>query len=152
MTVAVAVHFIVAIIHGAAHAVAHLWLSHVASLFGFAVIIAGPWIGLALMRLARRFGAWVIALTMTGSLVFGLTYHFLVPNPDHVTHVDLRWRSLFATTAVRVGLSEALGCGLAICFARERNSLRTFLLLGDQGLLVCPWCAHSLPRDIRLRH
>jgi len=75
------------------------------------------------MRLARRFGAWMIALTMAGSLAFGLAYHFLVPSPDHVAHVDSPWRSLFATTAVLVGVTEALGCGLAIYFARERNSL-----------------------------
>ena len=116
---AVAIHFMVAIVHGAAHAVAHVWLSHVASLVVFVVIIAGPWIGLALMHLARRSGAWIIAVTMAGSLVFGLVYHFLFPNPDHVAHVDPHWRPLFATTAVLVGVSEALGCGLAIHFARE---------------------------------
>jgi hypothetical protein len=87
----------------------------------FVVIIAGPWVGLVLMRLARRSGAWMIAATMAGSLVFGLMYHFIVPNPDHVAYVDPQWRSLFATTAVLVALTEALGCGLAIHFARERN-------------------------------
>ena len=114
----VAIHFIVSIIHGGAHAAAHVWLPPFANLFVFVVIIAGPLTGLAVMRSARRAGSWIVAVTMAGSLGFGLAYHFLVANPDHVTHVDARWRLLFAATAALLAVTEALGCGLAIHAAR----------------------------------
>jgi hypothetical protein len=114
-------HLLVSIVHGVAHAQAQVPLSRAANLFVFLVILAGPLIGLALTWPAARLGSWVIALTMSGSLVFGLVNHFVLASPDHVNHVDPQWRGLFATTAVLLAVTEALGAGLAIRFVRERN-------------------------------
>ena len=121
LTSAVLAHFLVSIVHGAAHAGAHVPLSRAANLFVFLVILAGPPVGLALTWPARRIGSWVIALTMAGSLVFGLVNHFVLVSPDHVAHVDPQWRALFATTAVLLAVTEALGSGLAIRLVRERK-------------------------------
>jgi hypothetical protein len=79
-------------------------------------------VGLALTWPAARIGIWTIAITMAGSLLFGIVNHFVFPSPDHVAHVDRHWRPLFTTTAVLLGLTEALGCGLAIRVARERKN------------------------------
>ena len=66
--------------------------------------------------------AALIAVTMAGSLVFGLVNHFVLDSPDHVAHVDPpRWL-LFATTATLLAITEALGVGLAIRVIRERNA------------------------------
>ena len=112
-------HLVVSLVHGIAHAQAHVPLSPAANLFVFIVILAGPLAGLALTWPARRLGSWVVAATLAGSLVFGLVNHFVLASPDHVAHVAPEWRPLFTATAILLAVTEALGSGLAIRLARE---------------------------------
>jgi hypothetical protein len=119
---AVLVHLFISFVHGLAHARAQVPLSSAANLFVYIVILAGPVIGLALAWPAQRLGAWLIAVAMAGSLVFGLVNHFGLPGPDHVAHVDPQWRLLFATTAALLAITEALGSSLAIRAIRERQA------------------------------
>ena len=123
LTAAVLLHLAISFVHGAAHAGADVPLSPAANLFVYIVILAGPILGLALTRLAWRIGNWVIAITMAASLVFGVVNHFLLASPDHVSHVAQQWRTLFATTAVLLALTEAVGSVLAIRLARERTQV-----------------------------
>jgi hypothetical protein len=123
LSAAVLGHLIVTIGHGAAHTGADIPLSRAASLFVFIVIVAGPLAGLALTWPALRIGSWVIAITMAGSLVFGFVNHFVIASPDHVAHVAAQWRPLFATTAVLLGATEALGAGLALRLVLERTKV-----------------------------
>jgi hypothetical protein len=116
-------HLVITIVHGTAHAKAQVPLSYLASLFVFAVILAGPLIGLAVMVFTQRVGAALIALTMAGALIFGLVNHFLIVSPDHVAHVDPRFRLPFLTTAVLLVLTEATGFGLAFYSTRVRRSI-----------------------------
>jgi hypothetical protein len=123
LTATVLAHLAVSMVHGVAHAQANVPLSPAANLFVYIVILAGPLIGLALTWWTPRLGGWLIALSMAASLVFGLVNHFVLASPDHVAHVDPQWRSLFATTAVLLAVTEALGVVLAARFlARERTS------------------------------
>jgi hypothetical protein len=115
-------HLIISFVHGAAHAQAHVPLSLAANLFVYIVILAGPLLGLVLAWKARRIGSLLIACAMAGSLVFGLVNHFVLASADHVSHVDPQWRALFATTAVLLAVTEALGFGLAIRVIRERKA------------------------------
>jgi hypothetical protein len=119
---AVLVHLLISFVHGLAHARAQVPLSRAANLFVYIVILAGPLIGVAMAWPAERVGAWLIAVTMAGSLVFGLVNHFGLAGPDHVAHVDPQWRLLFATTAALLAITEALGCSLAIRVIREGRS------------------------------
>lgn len=121
LTAVVLAHFLVAIVHGTAHTGAQVPLSRAANLFVFIVILAGPLAGLALTWPAKRIGAWFIAITMAGSLVFGVVNHFVLESPDHIAHVDPQWRTLFATTALLLAVTEGLACGLAVDVARERK-------------------------------
>jgi hypothetical protein len=114
-------HLVVSFVHGSAHARADVPLSQAATLFVFIVILAGPVVGLALTWPAERLGGWLVAITMAGSLVFGLVNHFVLASPDHISHVNPRWRPLFATTAVLIAITEALGSGLALRLVRERR-------------------------------
>ena len=118
LVAAVLAHLVISIAHGTAHTGAHVPLSPAASLFVYAVILAGPLVGLALVWLAESLGTWVIMLTMAGSLVFGGINHFVFDSPDHVSQVDPQWRLLFATTAVLLAATEVLGVGLAQMFRR----------------------------------
>jgi hypothetical protein len=114
-------HLVVSFVHGSAHARADVPLSQAATLFVFIVILAGPVVGLALTWPAERLGGWLVAITMAGSLVFGLVNHFVLASPDHISHVNPQWRPLFATTAVLIAITEALGSGLALRLVRERR-------------------------------
>jgi len=109
----VLVHLVISIVHGTAHEKAHVLLSPSANAFVFAVILAGPLIGLGWMWRNEHTGAWLIALTMAAALIFGFINHFAISSPDHVAHVDPEWRLLFTTTAVLLVITEAVGCGLA---------------------------------------
>jgi hypothetical protein len=114
MAIIVLAHLVISIVHGRAHAGAHVPLSPAANVFVFAVILVGPLIGLGLAWRFQRVGTWIIALTMAASLVFGVVNHFVLSSPDHITHIDTQWSPLFTTTAVLLALTETLGSGLAI--------------------------------------
>jgi hypothetical protein len=121
IAIVVLAHFVISIAHGIAHTNAQVPLSTAAAFFVYAVILAGPWIGLILMWRAPRAGAWLIALTLAGALVFGIINHFVLNSPDHYSHVSPEWRSLFTSTALLLAITEALGSGLAIrSFNRRR--------------------------------
>ena len=119
MAAVVLVHLVVTVVHGTAHTGAHVPLSPAANVFVIAVILAGPLIGLAVSLWAKRLGAWIVALTMGGSLVFGFLNHFVFNSPDYILQVDPKWRALFTVTAVLLAFTEALGFGLAIRLARR---------------------------------
>jgi hypothetical protein len=93
----------------------------VANLFVFVVILAGPVLGLALSWRAERLGSLIVALTMAGSLVFGVVNHFVLDSPDHVSQVEAQWRMIFGTTAMLLTITEMLGLGLAIRLIRVRR-------------------------------
>ena len=112
----VLIHLVISMVHGLAHDRAQVPLSYAANVFVYVVILAGPLVGLAVAWWNRRAGSWVIALTMTGSFVFGVVNHFLLSSPDHVAHVDPQWRPLFTVTAVLLAVTEALATGLASKF------------------------------------
>jgi hypothetical protein len=122
LAAAVLAHLLISLVHGAAHAEAAVPLSRAANLFVFVVILAGPLVGLALVWPTVRTGSWIVAMTMAGSLVFGVVNHFVLASPDHVTHVAGPARSLFAITAALLAASEGLGLGLALRLAREGNT------------------------------
>ena len=122
LTATVVAHFIISLVHGSAHAQANVPLSRAGSLFVFIVILAGPLIGLALTWPAPRIGGAIVGITMAASLVFGVINHFVLSSPDHVSHVEASWRPLFASTAALLGVTEALGTGLAVRFTRDSKS------------------------------
>jgi len=107
-------HLAISSVHGRAHEGAHVPLSFAGTLFVYIVILAGPLVGLGLSRWRLRAGAWVVALTMAGALVFGLINHFLIDGSDHVANVAAEWRSLFGATAALLLLSEAAGVAIGM--------------------------------------
>jgi hypothetical protein len=112
-------HLAVSFVHGAAHSGAAVPMSLAANLFIYIVILAGPLAGLWIARSQPAAGAWIVAATMAGSLVFGIVNHFIVASPDHVSQVAAPWRPLFATTAVLLALLEALGVAIGVTSARR---------------------------------
>jgi F0F1-type ATP synthase membrane subunit a len=107
-------HLAVSLVHGMAHSGAQVALDIAGTLFVYIVILIGPLAGLAVSRWRPQTGAWIVALTMSGSLVFGLINHFMIQGMDHVNHVVPAWRSLFASTAALLVVVEAAGAAIGL--------------------------------------
>jgi len=113
-------HFVITLIHGAAHAGAQVPMSSAANAFIILVIEAGPLAGLALSRSRPAAGGWIVAATMAGALVFGVANHFIIDAADHVSHVEPRWRALFTATAVLLAVTELGGAVAGVLYAVRR--------------------------------
>jgi hypothetical protein len=114
LTAVVLIHLALSLAHGAAHAGAAVALEPAGNLFVFIVILAGPLVGLLVALRQRWLGSWMVALTMSGSLVFGLVNHFLVQSADHVAHVAAAWRTQFAVTAALLVVVEGAGAAVGL--------------------------------------
>jgi hypothetical protein len=120
----VLVHLAISVLHGRAHSGAQVPLSPAATMFVYIVILAGPIVGLAVSRWRPIAGAWIVAASLGGALVFGLINHFIVAGPDHVGHVAAEWRTLFGVTAALLVASEAVGVAVGV-WSASRRSWRT---------------------------
>jgi len=115
----VTVHLLVVLAHGKAHLLLHIQANAWQSTFIAVVIVIGPVLALALlwMRL-RGIGFVLLSITMAGSLVFGVAYHFVVPGSDNALELHSGyWESLFRTTAIWLAVIEAgaiAWCGWAL--------------------------------------
>jgi hypothetical protein len=100
----------ISIIHGYAHAQAQVMLSAFGQTYVLVVIILAPLVACALLytRL-KRTGALLTALSLAGSFVFGLIYHFLLPGNDNVAEVHGEWHMTFMWTAVLLAILELAG-------------------------------------------
>jgi hypothetical protein len=114
-TLLVLVHFAVLVAHGSAHSHLNIGVSTWQKAFIAIVIFVVPLIAtLMLWTTVRKLGVILLGLSLAGSLVFGVSYHFLIAGPDNALgpyHSD--WESAFRATAVLLALIEATG--LACC-------------------------------------
>jgi hypothetical protein len=113
----VLVHLAISVVHGRAHAGARIFLPLAGSLFVYIVVLGGPLVGLALARWRPEAGAWIVAASLGGALIFGLVNHFLIAGSDHVASVAPEWRTLFGATAVLLAASEVVGAATGVWYA-----------------------------------
>lgn len=115
-TLAVVLVTLVGIPHGISHDGAQVSLA--AWQWAYVVMVVSIAPILAAILLWTRFhaaGVWLLLASMSGSLVFGLIYHFLVPGPDNVfTPHAGAWQTPFLVTAVLVALTNAFGVGVGV--------------------------------------
>jgi hypothetical protein len=110
----VLIHFAINMAHGIAHTHLAIGLNAFQKLFVALVILVGPFYAAYLIwRGSMRVGGALLAISMGGALVFGVYYHFILPGPDHVTHIgmpiSLDMRDIFDVSAVLLALFECLG-------------------------------------------
>jgi hypothetical protein len=110
----VVVHAVVSGIHGVAHAELPVALAAWQEAFVLLVPTLAPFAGLALLYRGReRAGAALLAASMAAALLFGLTFHYLVPNPDNVASIPAGpWHPHFTWTAAAIALTEFGGAAL----------------------------------------
>jgi hypothetical protein len=123
-TLAVLVHTVVMLVHGAAHMRLNIVLSPWAGTYVLCVVGIGPIAGLISLRTSRqRSGAMILFITMIGGLLFGLWNHFIAYSADHVMHVQAGpWRLPFQVTAWLLLISEAAGAVIAFALLRTLHT------------------------------
>jgi hypothetical protein len=104
-------HFAVLVVHGAAHSHLNIGVSTWQKAFIAVIIFAVPLIAtMMLWTRVRKFGVILLGLSLAGSLVFGVSYHFLIAGPDNALgQYHSHCRSAFPATAMLLALIEAAG-------------------------------------------
>lgn len=120
----VLVHFAVLVIHGASHAHLSLGASAWQKAFIGGIIFAAPLIATVLLwTRMRELGVLLLGLSLTGSLVFGVSYHFLIAGQDNVRgQCHSPWGLAFQATAILLAMIEV--AGLSWCMRSWRGSHR----------------------------
>jgi hypothetical protein len=109
---AVLAHTVVSAVHGQAHRQLGVGLSVWQTWYVGVVIGAAPLVAAILLLWKRlRAGGALLAVSMAGSLVFGVYYHFIFSSPDHVSHQPVAsWGLVFMATSLLLVLIEIWGC------------------------------------------
>ena len=120
-----AVHLIVAIWHGNAHAELGVGLSAAQNLFVYVVIVLAPVVAVVLLwtRYERQ-GLWLFLIAFVGAFLFGAYYHYVCISPDNIHHLppgSAEAHERFALSAAVLALVEltAVFCG-AFALVRRR--------------------------------
>jgi cytochrome bd-type quinol oxidase subunit 2 len=116
------IHLAVVVVHGRSHVAEHVDTTRLQNMFIAAVIVAGPIAGLLLACRRRGAGGWLVAVTMTGALVFGIVNHFMLPGVDRIDQVKGPSALLFAGSAALLAASEAAGAAAGVWYATRRSS------------------------------
>lgn len=110
----VLLHALIATVHGVAHHRLEITLNAFQSAYVVLVITLGPILAAVLLWARRiRPGFVILTLSMAGSLVFGLYWHYLAESPDNVFHLhEGTLQSWFSSTALLLAVSEI--CGVVV--------------------------------------
>jgi hypothetical protein len=114
----IAFHFAIVVLHSAAHQVLPVTATPAQLAFIIPVIVLAPMVaGLILLRFNKA-GLLLMAVSMLGSFVFGVYYHFIADTIDHVNHVAQMqppfWSQMFQSTSYLLAISEIFGAALAV--------------------------------------
>jgi Na+/proline symporter len=123
-TVLVLVHHVIAFAHGDAHSRLGVDLEMWQWTYVYVVITLLPIlaVGLYWTRWQRQ-GALLLAVSMLGSLLFGIYHHFVAVSPDHVSHLPPGdAQGLFVATAILLAVSEAAGTAFGFWSWRRAGS------------------------------
>ncbi len=136
-TLLVLLHLAVNIVHGLAHEHLRIGLAPWQLLFVALVIIVGPVVAMILLWTpARRTGAWLLLLSMAGSLLFGAFFHFVAAGADNVAQLPHGlWGTQFKVSAALLAVVDVLGgwAGIWALVAIERSSGNGLPRLLDEG-------------------
>ena len=113
----VAIHFVVVVLHSIAHEVLKVKATTAQLAFIIPVIIVAPVVAGFMIPKFTRAGTVLLFVSMLGSFVFGLYYHFIADTIDHVSHVarlePAFWSTMFQLTSYLLLVSELLGTVVA---------------------------------------
>lgn len=106
-------HFLMVIFHSVAHEILGVKASPAQLAFIIPVIIIAPVVAGFMIPKFEKAGTVLMTISMFGSFLFGLYYHFIADTIDHVAHVSNMqpafWAGAFEITAYLLVFSEFFG-------------------------------------------
>jgi glucan phosphoethanolaminetransferase (alkaline phosphatase superfamily) len=104
-------------VHGIAHQQVGVSISYFQSAYVFLVTLAAPTAAAVMLLFLnkpkiQRGGAWLLFVSMLGSLLFGLVYHVLLPGSDNifsVMHEPWSDNAVFTSTAILLLIVDGVG-------------------------------------------
>lgn len=119
--VVVLVHLLITTPHSIAHTQLRIQMNPWQNIYIFAVILLAPIVSAFLFWKRPKAGFTLLAISMAGSLLFGVYYHFIAAGPDNVTSVHTHpWASTFQISAVLLAMTELAGVVVGIRGVMER--------------------------------
>ena len=121
-------HIIVNGLHGIAHQQAEVSISDLQSAYVFLVIFVAPIAAAVMLSFNRpkkmqRGGAWLLLVSMLGSLLFGFAYHIVLPSSDNIFTVmqgpSLDNAIFFTSTAILLVMIDGLGSWIGAIAVRR---------------------------------
>lgn len=127
----IAFHFVIVVLHAIAHEVLPVKATPAQLAFIIPVIIVAPLLAGFVVPKFTKAGTVLLTVSMLGSFVFGLYYHFIADTIDHVTHVAHMqppfWSQMFQATAYLLAISELFGTAVgAISLWAQRQSVKDY--------------------------
>ena len=123
LSVVVLVHFVIVTLHGSAHTHLHIDLTPAQMAYVVAVIVLAPLIAAGLLWTKFwRSGAYLLAVSMIGALVFGGYKHFFSATNDDVSQMShAGWGGIFLVSSILLFVTEAAGILLSFKAAARKN-------------------------------
>ena len=116
----VILHLLIVTPHSMAHTQLQIGMNNWQNIYIGLVILLGPIVSAALLAIRRKTGFSLLALTMAGSLVFGVYYHFIAAGPDNVASLHPHaWTSTFQLSAVLLAVTELCGTIVGVLGSRK---------------------------------
>ena len=127
----IAVHFAILVMHSAAHQILPVPATPAQLAFIIPVIIVAPVVAGFMLSKFNKAGTVLFTLSMFGSLVFGVYYHFIADTIDHVAHVahlqPAFWSQMFRLTSYLLAITELIGSALGVMLLlAQRQSVRNY--------------------------
>lgn len=115
-TVTVLAHTVIVLLHGAAHQELNVALSLWQKNYAASVIMLAPIVAAVLLWTRHgRTGFLLLTVSMAGSLIFGLYYHYVAVSADHVSHLPPGdAQGLFRLTALLLTATETFGFAVGL--------------------------------------
>ena len=108
--VIVLLHLLITVPHGLAHGNLQIEMNTWQNVYILTVINILPLVAAILIWRRKRLGFTLLMISMAGSFLFGVFYHFIAAGPDNVAAVpDHPWTHTFQLTALLLAMSEAAG-------------------------------------------
>jgi cytochrome bd-type quinol oxidase subunit 2 len=111
----VVLHLLISIPHGTAHSDLHVQMSQWQNAYILSVITILPLLAIVVLWKSRRLGFLLLLISMAGSFLFGVFYHFIATGTDNIAFLPSNQSAnTFKLTAVLLAVTEAVGLIIAI--------------------------------------
>jgi glucan phosphoethanolaminetransferase (alkaline phosphatase superfamily) len=124
----VSAHIIVNGLHAIAHQLVEVSISNLQFTYVLLVIFVAPVAAAVMLSFNRpkkmqRGGAWLLLVSMLGSLLFGFAYHIILPGSDNIFTVmhetSLNNAMFFTSTAIILMMIDGLGSWIGAIAVRR---------------------------------